>query len=79
MTMADGLCGVCKRPGAIGVASTMIPYSCAYCQECAQKGAQPIEVFTVLPDPKDMMEGMADQIVTWKDGRYMTYKEWWES
>jgi hypothetical protein len=44
-----------------------------------EKNAQPIEVFAVLPDPKDMIAGMAEEIVTYKDGRYMTYKEWWES
>jgi hypothetical protein len=79
MTMVDGKCEVCGVNPSIGVASTIIPYSCAYCIECAQRNAQPEIVFETYfeLDEGDNMY-IPDGIVTVKDGRYWTYREWSE-
>lgn len=84
MTMADGKCGVCGRSGAIGVGSTLIPYSCAYCRECAEKSAQPAIVFETWYEEigrtfSKMAGGMADHVLTYKDGKYVTYRQWAEN
>jgi hypothetical protein len=76
MTMKDITCDVCGRPSAIGVASTMLPYSCAYCLECAGRDAQPELVCESLPHPSQMHEGLADFVTTYKNGKYITYREW---
>jgi len=83
MTMLDMRCDVCNRPGeehkAIGVASTSVPYSCAFCAECAARGADPELVFEhwydVIGEPEN--HRCPDDSVTFRDGRYMTYREWY--
>lgn len=78
MTMKDGLCEVCGTGAAIGVASTSIPYSCAYCVECAQHGADPEWVLEHLlnevagGDPTKLAPGL----ITYKDGKYISFEEW---
>jgi predicted metal-binding protein len=79
MTMTNFKCDVCGRDGAFGVASTLIPYSCAYCRECAERGAQPELVFQVWYDDVGTdFEKMAivDEVVTFRDGKYLSYREW---
>lgn len=81
MTMADMTCDVCGNPEPIGVASTIMPYSCAFCKTCAEKGAQPLIVFECIYDDvgtdfNSLVQGIADQLVTYHFGRYITYKEW---
>lgn len=45
MTMlGDGLCDCCGKNEAIGVASTIIPMSIAWCLECLRSGVQPYVV-----------------------------------
>lgn len=78
MTMLDMKCDVCNKNPAIGVASTSVPYSCAYCKECASRSADPEMVFIFWADdiaPDDHRS--PDQSVTYKDGQYMTYREWY--
>lgn len=79
-----GLCDVCARQPAIGVASTSIPYSCAFCKECAQRGADPEMVFEHLlwdvanGDPTllrpelltfNKTRGRYEDMPTWAEGR----------
>jgi hypothetical protein len=78
--MADGKCGVCHTGRAIGVASTVMPYSCAYCVECCKRFAQPLFVFEcfwtdVGTDFARLADGV-DQLETYDGGRYQTYREW---
>lgn len=77
MTTGDGMCEVCGINPAIGVASTSMPYSCAYCEECARRGADPELVFEcwfqdVLWDVDAIVAGP----VTFCDGGYLTFPEW---
>jgi len=81
MTMVDGKCEICGGP-PIGVASTIMPYSCAYCVECCQRFAQPMIVFECFFDDfgadfKKMRDGL-DQLETWdhKNAKYITYREY---
>lgn len=79
MTALDNLCDVCHVNPMIGVASTSMPYSCAYCRECAERGADPELVFLcweedISPD----QHACPDHANTYKDGRYVTYREWYE-
>ena len=58
-----------------------MPYSCAYCRECACRGADPEIVFVCMfndvgTDFAKLVDGYADEMMTFKDGRYMTYREW---
>lgn len=81
MTMLDHKCEVCFVNEPIGVAGTVLPYSCAYCVECLRNDAQPLVVFETLYDDfgtrfDEMLEGMADELVTFADGGYQSYREW---
>jgi hypothetical protein len=83
MTMLDMKCDVCGVNPPVGVASTIIPYSCAYCVECLKRDAQPEIVFSVLLDdagkgldPIDIETMFPDNLVTFKNGKYMTMAEW---
>lgn len=81
MTMADLKCDVCGVGKAVGVCSTIMPFSCAYCIECLQRGAQPEIVFLGMymdigRDLSKLAEGVADSMVTYDDGRYVSYREW---
>ncbi len=79
MTMLDQKCDVCGQGQAIGVASTSMPMSVAYCAECARRGADPEIVFVCWYDDfGTRFDEMArpDAVNTFKDGRYMSYREW---
>lgn len=81
MTMADFKCDVCNVGDAIGVASTMMPYSCAYCKECAERNAQPLIVFECYYEDfgtkfELLHEGMVDAMVCFVDGAYVSYRDW---
>lgn len=77
MTMLNGLCDVCGVEKPIGVASTSIPYSCAYCPKCAAMGADPEAVFEYI---LKQAGGHADRVrlglTTFKDGRYIDFHSW---
>ena len=79
MTMKDMKCDVCSVGDAIGVASCHAPVSVAFCKECASRGTDPEFVFEVWKEdgikPEDM--GAPDLLNTFKDGKYMTYREWY--
>lgn len=78
MTAANNRCDICNREPMIGVASTSVPFSCAFCLECAQRGADPEFVFVFWAEDIPPDEHAApDDCVTWKDGGYMTYREWY--
>lgn len=80
--MSEGLgkCEVCGVKDAIGVASTSLPYSCAFCAECARQGADPEWIFRFLlddtadGDPSKIREGMT----TYRDGEYLSFHDWAE-
>ncbi len=81
MTMTDEKCEVCRINKPIGVASTMMPVSVAYCVQCARLNAQPEFVFEYWYDSfgadfSAMREGLADAVVTFFDGQYITYRQW---
>lgn len=74
-----GKCDVCGVNDAIGVASTHVPMSVAFCAECARRGADPESVFEFwYGDFGTRFDEMSapDQFTTYKNGRYMTYREW---
>lgn len=81
-TKGDGLCDVCDLRPMIGVASTSVPFSCAYCSECAQRGADPSWVLSYMIDDvaggdlsrlhPDAVKGLC----TWHDGKFITIEEW---
>lgn len=75
MTMADGSCEVCAGPDPIGVASTAMPLSVAYCQECARRFAQPVVVFATWKEMGVDPEHVDDMETFW-NGRYVRYREW---
>jgi hypothetical protein len=74
-----GKCDVCDTNKAIGTACTSIPFSCSYCTECAQRGADPEWIFNYWKEdigaPENIRE--PDLKVTFKNGKYMTYREWY--
>jgi hypothetical protein len=81
MTTLTGECDVCHERPAIGVASTSFPLSVAFCAECAAQGADPecnFEFFwdEIGGDVNKMAEGYPDALVTWKDGRFISFREW---
>ena len=79
MTMADKLCDVCHQKEPIGVASTSMPMSVAYCVECARQHADPEIVFETMymgNEDKEVNPEMGNQFITFKDGKYITYTEW---
>jgi hypothetical protein len=80
MTMLDGKCDVCGIRPPIGVASTHIPLSVAYCVECATAGADPESVFEYWASENLSPDEMAcpDDFCTWKDGKYVSYRHWWD-
>ncbi len=79
MTMLDDKCDVCRTNKPIGVASTAIPLSVAYCQECARRHAQPVDVFILWEEdipPKD--HRAPDEYCTYVDGKYISYRKWYD-
>jgi hypothetical protein len=82
MTMGDDLCDVCRTNPPIGVASTSIPLSVAYCAQCARLGADPEGVFEYWAEEckiKPNEHRAPDQCVTFRDGKYVTYRQWYEA
>jgi len=79
MTMADDLCDVCHKNKPIGVASTSMPLSVAYCIECANRDADPEIVFETMymgNEDQEVNPEVGDHYLTFKDGEYITYTEW---
>ena len=77
---ALGKCDVCNVRPAVGVASTSMPISAAYCAKCAQRGADPEFIFEALfadygADFEKLAEGVPE-METFSGGRYVTYREW---
>lgn len=80
MTMLENKCDVCFKNSPIGVASTAIPLSVAYCEECARRNAQPIDVFFIWEDdtpPKD--HRAPDYYTAYVDGEYISYRKWYNA
>lgn len=80
MTMGNHRCEICNVNEPVGVASTVMPYSCAYCIECLRRFAQPKVVFECFYDDfgtdfDKMRDGMAD-LETFHDGKYISYRTW---
>ena len=80
MTMADNICDCCnvKRESLIGVAaSSLAPYSCAWCIECLRHGAEPLWIVRHLiseaADPKDPGDYLLNRIV-YHNGEYKPYR-----
>lgn len=80
MTMNDHKCEVCEVNAPIGVASTVMPYSCAYCIECLRQFAQPRIVFECFFEDFgtafDTMNPDYTELVTFHNGKYIAYTEW---
>lgn len=80
MTMADHKCEVCYVNEPIGVASTVMPYSCAYCVECARRFAQPKIVFECFYQDFgtdfDKIHPEYHDLETYHDGKYVSYSVW---
>lgn len=80
MTMLENKCDVCRVNAPIGVASTAIPLSVAYCQECAKRNAQPIDVFLYWEDEIGHPKNHANPgMVTFIDGQYINYRKWYDA
>jgi len=60
--LKDVKCECCGAP-AIGVASTSIPYSAAYCQSCAEAGYDP---YWVLVSNTAMCNGLENTNEEWQ-------------
>jgi hypothetical protein len=78
---ADSKCEVCGFRKAVGVACTSMPYSCAFCIECLRHGADPELVFICFYDDfadqfERLADGVADGLTTFKNGKYISYREW---
>ncbi len=76
MTMKDKKCDVCGVNEPIGVPSTLMPYSVAYCVECAKRDAQPLVVFETLIEDADRADDWVNELETYTDGKYITFAEW---
>lgn len=80
MTMADHKCEVCLVSEPIGVACTVMPYSCAYCVECARRHAQPRIVFECFYEDFgtdfDQMDPHNVALETFLEGKYVDYRTW---
>lgn len=72
-------CDICHINPGIGVASTSVPCSVMYCTECATRGSDPEWVFEYwygeIGEPNDL--NCPDNFNTFKDGKYITYREWY--
>jgi hypothetical protein len=78
-SLPDLSCEMCGQP-AIGVASTSVPYSAAYCRECASRGCDPLWIFHYwYDDVSTDGEGMADWVIecatSYMDGKYISWPE----
>lgn len=73
-----GKCDVCNLRDAIGVASTSVPFSCAYCAECATAGADPEIVMVYFAQEHEAGCGDFSTAVTWYVDRFITFDEWYK-
>lgn len=78
--MAGDTCDVCSKP-SIGVASSSLgAVSWAFCQECANKPAEPLCMFEYMfDDVSDYGDGLRPEMnsfYTFKDGRYISWPEY---
>lgn len=74
------ICDICHINEGIGVASIHGPCSVMFCRECAQRGADPEWLFEFWKNEEQMTPddlAAPDHMVTFKDGKYMTYREWY--
>jgi hypothetical protein len=81
MTMKDHLCEICRVNEPLGVACTIMPYSCAYCRECAKRFAQPRVVFEYFfeefgTDLSRFEDPSYAELETFHDGKYVDYRTW---
>jgi len=76
MTMADMKCDVCEIRLAIGVASTSIPYSCAFCFECARASADPEWIFYWFLEDIGRPSLVREGLVTWSNGKFISFHDW---
>ena len=82
MTALDNVCDVCHRKvDKVYVHSSgLVPMSFASCRECLTNYVEMEGTFHYLYDcVGNKGEGLAEGVeclVTWKDGKYMTWKEW---
>jgi hypothetical protein len=80
MTMQDGKCDVCHKNPPVGVASTAVPLSVAYCMECAQRHAQPLCVFVMWEESIPPNDHIApDSFCTYENGNYVSYRKWYNA
>ena len=71
MTAALGLCEVCATRPAVAVLATSVPYSAAYCRECAEAGADP---YWVIVANTAAVGGMSHANEWWRDQVERTLK-----
>lgn len=85
--MAGNVCDCCNQPfadGAGSVASSSIgAISFAFCQRCLLESAEPEIMFIHLRDdvarPDEPNLGLREEVfdmVTFKDGKYITFRDW---
>ena len=77
---SDLKCDVCGEP-AIGVASSCMPISFAYCRKCLQEGAEPIFVFAyhydeVSDDGGNLADWFTQNVKSYMDGHYISWGEY---
>ncbi len=74
------ICDVCNTSLAIGVASCHAPVSIAFCFDCASRGADPEWLFKFWKEDEGLSPGEVNEyLVTFKDGKYLSYKEWYNA
>jgi hypothetical protein len=74
-------CEICCREVAVGVASTIIPYSAAFGRRCLRASAQPRWIVDTLLEENGGIRGcnrwFLDHVkVFMPDGRYLTVREY---
>lgn len=65
------ICEVCNEREAVGVCSTSIPYSAAYCEECLQAGVDP---YWVVVANTACINGLEHSNDEWKEQVNRTLK-----
>jgi hypothetical protein len=78
-----GVCEVCDKEPAVGIASSGLgPCSCAYCSKCLKQGAEPLKIMLATLAclaPADQIEKAVapwvKEVKSFKDGRYIAWPE----
>lgn len=75
-------CEVCGEP-AVGVASSIMPISHAYCRKCLTENAEPIFIFRyhydeVSTDGEGLAPWFTENVKSYMDGKYITWQEYVE-